>query len=94
MDFFGCGYVVDYKNRLVCEYIVTKIDDINKYIIPFFEQHQILGSKHINFLYFKSASLIIKNKEHLNQNGFEKILELKNKITSFYKNKVIYNGDY
>lgn len=62
VHFFGCGYVSNYKNRLVCEFIVTKIDDIVKHIIPFFEQHQILGSKHINFIFFNNAALIIKNK--------------------------------
>jgi len=60
-------------------------------IIPFFEKHPIAGSKHLNFLDFKSAALIIKNKEHLNQDGvgLEKVLQLKNRITSFYKSKTI-----
>ena len=69
VDFFGCGYVAKYKNRLVCEYIVTKIDDIVNHIIPFFDNYKIRGSKHSNFLDFKSAALIIKNKEHLKQDG-------------------------
>ena len=54
VDFFGCGYVANYKNRLVCEFIVTKIDDIVNNIIPFFEKHKIIGSKYSNFLDFKS----------------------------------------
>nr|YP_007507052.1 endonuclease-like protein [Ceratocystis cacaofunesta]YP_009704191.1 endonuclease-like protein [Ceratocystis fimbriata]YP_009710343.1 endonuclease-like protein [Ceratocystis albifundus]AFO38107.1 endonuclease-like protein [Ceratocystis cacaofunesta]QEN73754.1 endonuclease-like protein [Ceratocystis fimbriata]QFX74845.1 endonuclease-like protein [Ceratocystis albifundus] len=91
VDFFGCGYTVNYKNRLICEYIVTKIDDITEVIIPFFEEHNILGSKYINYLDFKDASTIIKNKDHLNQEGLEKILQLKNKMTSFYKNTSINN---
>lgn len=32
-------------------------------------KHPILGSKHLNYLDFKSAAYIIKNKEHLNANG-------------------------
>ena len=41
----------------------------------------IKGSKYVVFLDFKSAALIIKNKEHLNQDeiGLKKILLLKNK---------------
>jgi hypothetical protein len=41
----------------------------------------IKGSKYVVFLDFKSAALIIKNKEHLNQDGIglKKILLLKNK---------------
>ena len=71
-----------YKNRLVCEFIVTKINPIvNHIIIPFFDKYNIKGSKHGDFLDFKSAALIINNKEHLNQDGvgLKKILLLKNK---------------
>jgi len=93
VNFFGCGYVAKYKNRSVYEFIVTKIDHIVDHIIPFFEKHPIVGSKHLNFLDFKSAASIIKNKEHLNEDGvgLEKILQLKNRITSLYKNKAINN---
>lgn len=87
VNFFGCGYVANYTNRPVCEFIVTKIDHIVNHIIPFFEKHSIQGSKYLNYLDFKSASLIIKNKEHLNKEGLEQILQLKKKITEFYTNK-------
>ena len=79
--FFNCGYVTNYKNRLICEFIVTKIDHIFEHIIPFFIKHPILGSKYLNSLDFNSAAEIIKNKEHLNSDGLERILQLKNKIT-------------
>lgn len=91
VDFFGCGCTANYKNRLICEYIVTKIDHITEFIIPFFEKHPILGSKNVNYLDFKDASTIIKNKDHLNQEGLEKVLQLKIKMTSFYKNNTVNN---
>ena len=93
VDFFNCGYVANYKYRLICEFIVTKIDHIIKHIIPFFEEHPILGSKYLNYLDFNSAAKIIKNKEHLNPDGLglEKILQLKNKMTNYYKSKTINN---
>lgn len=56
-----------YKNRLVWEFIVTKIDHIVNHIIPFFDKYNIKGSKYEDLLNFKSAALIINNKEHLNQ---------------------------
>nr|YP_009466109.1 NADH dehydrogenase subunit 4L [Trichoderma asperellum]AKK32425.1 NADH dehydrogenase subunit 4L [Trichoderma asperellum] len=80
-NFFGCGYVAKYKNRSVCEFIVTKIDHIVNNIIPFFDKHSIRGSKYPDFLNFKSAALIIKNKEHLKEEGLKQILQLKNKTT-------------
>lgn len=67
--FFGCGYVAKYQQRTVCEFVVTKIDHITDKIIPFFDKHPILGSKYSNYLDFKYASDIIKNKEHLNPDG-------------------------
>lgn len=65
VGYFGCGYIAKYEKRSVCEFIVTKIDDIIEHIIPFFEKHPIVGSKHFNFIQFKKAAYIIKNKEHL-----------------------------
>ena len=93
VDFFNCGYVANYKHRLICEFIVTKIDHIIEHIIPFFEKHPILGSKYLNYLDFKSAAEVIKNKEHLNPDGLglKKILQLKNRMTTYYKSKTIDN---
>jgi len=86
--FFDCGYVVNYAQRSVCEFIVTKTDHIANNIIPFFDKHPIVGSKYSNFLYFKSALHIIKNKEHLNPEGkgLQKILELKNNMSKAVNN--------
>lgn len=63
VNFFNGGYVMNYKKRLLCEFIITKIDLIIKHIIPFFDKYPILGSKHSNFLDFKKAAYIIKNKQ-------------------------------
>jgi hypothetical protein len=47
------------------------------------DKYSIRGSKYSNFLDFKSAALIIKNKEHLKQDGIglNKILLLKKNMT-------------
>lgn len=77
VEFFNCGYVVQYKNRKVCEFIVTKINDIIIYIIPFFDKYKIEGSKYKDYVKFKEAAILIKNKEHLTEKGLNKIIELK-----------------
>jgi hypothetical protein len=77
VEFFNCGYIAQYKNRKVCEFIVTKINDIIIYIIPFFDKYKLEGSKHNNYLKFKEAALLVKNKEHLNEKGLTKIIEIK-----------------
>ena len=77
VEFFNCGYVSQYQNRKVCEFIVTKINDIIIYIIPFFEKYKIEGSKYKDYVNFKEAATLIKNKEHLTEKGLNKIIELK-----------------
>jgi hypothetical protein len=88
--FFGGGYVMSYKTRPLCEFIVTKIDLIVETIIPFFEKHPIAGSKHLYFLDFKKASIIIKNKEHLSKPGLENILQLKKIFHCFFSKEFYY----
>jgi hypothetical protein len=91
--FFSCGYVVNYTQRSICEFIVTRTQDVANNIIPFFDKHPIVGSKYSNYLDFKSALNIIKNKEHLNPDGkgLEKILQLKSSISKAVNNYS--NGD-
>ena len=36
ISFFGCGYVVKYDKRSICEFTVTKIDHIVEHVIPYF----------------------------------------------------------
>ena len=87
-NFLNCGYITKgvagtagqasgaYKNREVCEYVVTKIDDIIKIISPLFDKFRIEGCKYNDYLKFKGAAFLIKNKEHLDKEGLIKILEL------------------
>lgn len=84
VEFFNCGYVARYKNRKVCEFIITKIDDIITNILPFFDKYKIEGSKYKDYVNFKEAALLIKNKEHLTEKGLNKITELKNYMNKNY----------
>ena len=95
VKFFGGGYVMSYKTRPApkgeCEYIITKIDLVMEKVIPFFNKYPVIGSKHLDFLDFENAAHIIKNKEHLNKEGLEKILSLKKGITLQKINNVANN---
>jgi hypothetical protein len=71
---------MSYKNRPLCDYIITKIDLIMEKVITFFNKYSVIGSKHLDFLGFENAAHIIKNKEHFNKEGLEKILILKKGI--------------
>lgn len=74
-----------YKNRPVCEFVVTRIDNIVNDIVPFFDKHNIKGSKLSNYLYFKDAALIIKGRR--DGESLKKVLELKRKMSGLNKAK-------
>ena len=86
VDFFKCGYVVRYEKRSIAEFVVTRIDDIINHVIPFFEEYNIAGSKYSNYCTFKIAAFMVKNKEHLKDDGLKEILLLKNKMGITTKN--------
>lgn len=48
-----------------------------KNVIYYFDNFHLLSSKHINYLKWRKAYIIIQNKDHLNKKGLEKIIKLK-----------------
>lgn len=62
-------WICSYKNRWHSKY----------YNSPFFDKYAILGSKHLNYIKFREAANIIKNK-HLTEEGLNRIKELKNSM--------------
>jgi hypothetical protein len=49
-----------------------------KNVINYFDYFHLLSSKHVNYLKWRKAYIIIQNKDHLNKDGLEKIIKLKN----------------
>lgn len=49
-----------------------------KNVINYFDHFHLLSSKHINYLKWRKAYLILQNQDHLNKEGIEKIIKLKN----------------
>jgi hypothetical protein len=78
--YFNCGYLSE-RNDIV-DFHVTKIDDMLNIIIPFFEKYPILGVKLENFKDFCEIAKLVKNKEHLTEEGLEKIKLIKSKMNT------------
>ena len=55
-------------------YCVRNIHDLKDKIIPFFESNNLRSAKIKDFLIFKEVVQLMINKEHLQKEGFEKIL--------------------
>ena len=50
--------------------------DIENIIIPFFNKYPILGVKRLDFEDFKTVAELVKNKEHLNAEGLDNIIQI------------------
>ena len=49
-------------------------------IIPFFDRYNIKGAKELDFIDFKKVAEIINSKDHLTEDGFNKILTIKDNM--------------
>jgi hypothetical protein len=61
------------KITLLC--FKNNSDILNK-VIPFFSKYHILGVKQLDFEDFKLVAELVKNKEHLNMKGLNKIVKI------------------
>lgn len=74
-DFLG-GNISYRKSQDTYYYDSTSFGSA-KYVINYFDYFHLLSSKHVNYLKWRKAYLIIQNKDHLNKDGLEKVLKLK-----------------
>lgn len=81
--FFGCGNIyIDNKKENAYKFSINKIDDIINNVIPHFDKHPLLTSKNLDYLDFKKVALLIKDKLHLNEEGYKNIMLVKNNMNS------------
>ena len=71
------------SNKDYGEFVVEKFSDISLKIIPLFENYQLHGIKRHDFEDFKKVVSIMKNKDHLELSGLNKIKEIKYKMNTF-----------
>ena len=70
--YFDCGVVrVNHADRMA--YRVRGIDHLFDRIVPFFMEHSLKTSKHVDFLKFRDVLLMMQRGEHLNPEGLSKI---------------------
>jgi hypothetical protein len=77
ITYFDCGNCQERSDKLFVDFIVTKFSDIHDKIIPFFKENPILGVKALDFNDFSEAAEITKKKEHLTEEGLNKIRAIK-----------------
>ena len=73
---FGCGSLYHKgPNSSVMTYSVTKLEDLERRVIPFFEQHRLLV-KDDDFQTFAEIVRSMRRKEHLHPDGFDNLVRL------------------
>ena len=84
-QFFKIGYVYrkfqgNDRTKMTFVYEVTKQDDIQKVIVPFFKKHHLQGVKRKSFTNFAQIAKIVKNRQDtrkLTKSELDKVWHLK-----------------
>lgn len=75
VSYLNCGRV--YKKRDTFHLMVGKFSDICEKIIPLLQNHLTIGEKSKDFYDFCQVSYMMKKKEHLTNDGLNKIKKIK-----------------
>lgn len=71
-EYFKCGVVrVNHGDRYC--YRVRDFRHLTEIIVPFFEKHKLCTTKRVDFEKFRTALQLMEKKQHLTQEGLEKI---------------------
>jgi hypothetical protein len=80
-DYFGgAGGIVIESNRPVVRYTVAKLDHVVNVIIPHFLKYPLQSGKRVDFQIWKECVELIAAKEHLTEDGINKILSKKSTL--------------
>ena len=84
-EFFNCGgiyYQKEYRvNQRACyRFGITAQKDLHEKVIPFFDKNPLKSQKLKNYLLFRQIALMVKNKEHKSEAGFQKIRQFKSQM--------------
>ncbi len=80
------GGNIGYRNNQDTYYYSSTSFGSAKKVIKYFDQFNLLSSKHVNYLKWRKAYIIIQNMEHLTSSGLEKIVKLKQTMNRKNKN--------
>ncbi len=74
------------------KYKITSIWDLKEYLFPFLDKHPLQAKKRKSYLLFREIVLMVCAKEHLSDEGFNKIVSLRDDLRSLGKKVKTYNG--
>jgi len=81
-EFLGGGFIIEEKNRNVVRFRAERLSFMLEVIIPIFNNNPLQNSKLKDYLDFRLACLLIKDKSHFTEEGVIKIKNLKNNMNT------------
>lgn len=79
------GGNIGYRNNQDTYYYGSTSFGSAKNVINYFDRFHLLSSKHVNYLKWRKAYIVIQTKEHLSSTGLDKIIKLKNTMNRNYE---------
>src|SRR3989338_7542688 len=74
------------------KYKITSIWDLKEYLFPFLDTHPLQAKKKKSYLLFKQIVLMVCAKKHLFDDGFNKIVKLRDKLRALGNKAKTYHG--
>lgn len=92
----GCGKIYDCSYERYgwyphVKYKITSIKDMKKYLFPFLDKTSLQAKKVKTYNLFKEIVMMMYKKEHLTDQGFKKIIKLRDKIRKGGKKAKAFN---
>jgi hypothetical protein len=70
--FFGCGNI-RHNNDGTIDFEILDFLSLKNILIPHFLKYPLIGTKYLDFISFKEALQVIDKKEHLREEGINKL---------------------
>lgn len=75
--YFGCGKYYKQTNKYFGRFVCEDVQSILNKIIPFFNEHKIMGIKALGFQDWCGIADFVKSKAHLTNEGLSLIQDIK-----------------
>lgn len=74
------------------KYKITSIWDLKEYLFPFLDKHPLQAKKAKSYVLFREIVLMLCEKKHLSDEGFNKIVKLRDELRALGKKAKTYHG--
>lgn len=94
----GCGKIYDCSYERYgwyphVKYKITSVKDMRDYLFPFLDTYRLQAKKAATYAFFREIVMMVCNKQHLSDQGYDEILMLREEIRKRGKKAKSYYGN-